>query len=125
MRELAGREIGARIAAARKQAGAMTQDELADLLGVTMRSVQNYESGDTIPWRHFKRLEEIFQCPLEWFLHGDEAAKSPSDVDALLRQALGERADEQDRQHEEVMAAISELAEQLRAIAADRARQLE
>jgi len=49
----------------------MTQDELADLLGVTTRSVQGYEAGDVVPWKHFQRLEDVFQRPLQWFLHGD------------------------------------------------------
>ena len=37
-----------------------------------MRSVQNYEAGDVIPYKHFRRLEEITGKPLAWFLRGDE-----------------------------------------------------
>lgn len=88
MRELAGQEIGARIAQARKEAGGMTQDELADLLGVSMRSVQNYEAGEVVPWRHFELLGEIFNRSLSWFLHGlaePEHTESAQLADLLAR----------------------------------------
>lgn len=72
MRQFEQREIGARIARARKMAGDMTQDELADLLNVSKRSVQDYEAGITVPWKHFQLLEDAFKKPLTWFLHGEE-----------------------------------------------------
>lgn len=66
------REIGTRIAQARKEAG-MTQPELAEVLNVSHRSVQDYEAGKTVPYKYFPRLEEIFpgRGP-GWWLHGRE-----------------------------------------------------
>jgi transcriptional regulator with XRE-family HTH domain len=50
----------------------MTQKTLAELLCVCKRSVQAYESGTTIPYRHLHRLAQIFERPSSWFLYGDE-----------------------------------------------------
>ena len=82
MQQFAGAEIGARIAQARREAGAMTQDQLAELLNVSKRSVQEYEAGNTIPWKHFQSMAGIFKKPLEWFLHG-EAASDEAMTEAL------------------------------------------
>lgn len=48
MNEERGKEIGARIVAAREEAG-MTQADLADLLTVHVRALGNYERGERIP----------------------------------------------------------------------------
>jgi len=45
------KRIGERITRARRESG-LTQRDLADQLGITTRSVQNYESGAIVPWRH-------------------------------------------------------------------------
>jgi len=37
------------------------------------RSLQDYESGDTIPYRHFAELGNLLGRRPEWFLHGDDA----------------------------------------------------
>jgi transcriptional regulator with XRE-family HTH domain len=94
MAQLESQAIGQRIAQARKESGGMTQEELADLLAVTTRSIQGYEAGDVIPYRHFAQLGEIFGRPLEWFLHGE--ATRPADDQLLshlepLLQELNER----------------------------------
>ena len=70
-----GGALGRRIARARHEAGWMTQKTLAELLCVCKRSVQAYESGATIPYRHLHRLAEIFERPASWFLYGDEPAE--------------------------------------------------
>jgi hypothetical protein len=49
------------------------------------RSVQDYEAGLTIPWRHFQRLEEIFKTPMGWFLHGEEQGGGDGLEDRLDR----------------------------------------
>jgi len=85
MQQFAAREIGARIGLARKEAGGMTQEQLAELLDVSARSVQDYEAGITIPWKHFQRLEVIFKRPMGWFLHGDVDGE-PADVRRLLEE---------------------------------------
>jgi transcriptional regulator with XRE-family HTH domain len=84
VREFATEEIGERIARARKQAGGMTQEQLADLLDVSKRSLQDYEAGKTIPWKYFQLLEKILKRPLEWFLYGEEGtATTALDADDL------------------------------------------
>lgn len=70
--QLESQEIGQRLAKARREAG-MTQEEVADLVGVSTRSWQGYEAGDVVPYRHFKNLAGILNRPIEWFLHGDES----------------------------------------------------
>jgi transcriptional regulator with XRE-family HTH domain len=51
----------------------MSQRELADLLGVTERSIQAYEQGEVIPYRFVRQLESALGKPAAWFLHGDDA----------------------------------------------------
>lgn len=72
------KEIGARIAQARSEAGGMTQDELAHLLGLTSRSVQAHESGAVIPYRYLREYERVLGKPAAWFLHGDAAVLGSS-----------------------------------------------
>ena len=83
------REIGRRIALARREAGGMTQRELSDLLGVTERSIAAYEAGDVIPYRLMKRLEAVTNRPASWILYGDSAGSA---IEVLLREII-ERLD--------------------------------
>lgn len=87
MRQFAQQEIGERIAQARKESGGMTQEELAELLNVSKRSVQDYEAGTTVPWKYFQLLEEVFKRPLSWFLHGEEE-QLPQDLAQQLADAM-------------------------------------
>lgn len=83
--QLRSKEIGERIAQARREADGMTQRELADLLGVTERSVAAYESGDVIPYRFMRQLEEILQMSASWFLYGEEATGGdPKEILSIL-----------------------------------------
>lgn len=68
-----GREIGQRIADARHEAGGMGQRELGELVGVTERSIQAWESGEVIPYRYLRDLESALGRPAAWFLHGEDA----------------------------------------------------
>lgn len=65
--------IGARVIQARKELGGMRQEELADLLKVSIRSMQAYESGEVVPYRKMKDLERVLGRSMAWILHGDEA----------------------------------------------------
>jgi transcriptional regulator with XRE-family HTH domain len=113
MQQFAAREIGERIAQARREHGAMTQEQLAELLDVSTRAVQDYEGGRRIPWKHFKRLEQIFQRSLEWFLHG-ETEEEPALLERL------ESVDERLAVIEEVLSLLVP-ADQVDALAAARA----
>jgi DNA-binding XRE family transcriptional regulator len=59
--------IGRRIARARA-AARLTQQDLAERLGVTRRSVQGYEAGKVAPYRHLDRLAAVLNRPKSWFL---------------------------------------------------------
>lgn len=69
MAELQEAEIRARIKRARKEAG-LSQTELADLLAVIPRTVQNYEN-DHVPWNRIRDIAEITAQSTRWLLHGD------------------------------------------------------
>jgi transcriptional regulator with XRE-family HTH domain len=88
MQQFVAQEIGARIAQARREAGGMTQDQLAELLNVSKRSLQDYESGTTIPWKYFQVLQQVFERPLDWFLHGDPKDGSTANHDPDQLQAV-------------------------------------
>lgn len=80
------KEIGKRIAEARHEAGGMTQEELAALIGVSPRSVQAYELGEVIPYRQLRDLEQKLGKPVAWFLHGEEAMQARDDqLELILR----------------------------------------
>jgi transcriptional regulator with XRE-family HTH domain len=72
------KEVAERIVTARKAQG-LTQVELAELVGVSPRSMQGYENAEVIPYRKMKDLARVLNRPVEWLLHGDEAI-APADV---------------------------------------------
>lgn len=74
-------DVGGRIKQARLEQDGMKQRELADLLGVSERSVIAYEQGEVIPYRFMRELEKALGKPAAWFLHGDAA---PASNDALI-----------------------------------------
>ena len=83
--------IGARIARARTEAG-VTQEELADLVGVSTRSLQGYEAGAVKPYRHLDALASALNRPVAWFLHGDDVAPDPQRMTPLLGELEAEVA---------------------------------
>jgi transcriptional regulator with XRE-family HTH domain len=114
MQQFAAAEIGARIAQARREAGGVTQEQLAELLNVSTRSIQDYEAGTTIPWRHFQQLSAVFNRKVEWFLRGDE--QEPE-----VRESA---TPDLERRLEEVAALVGEGLARLEAGIADVARRL-
>ena len=72
--------IGSRIREARLEAGGMKQRELADLLGVSERSVVAYESGEVIPYRFMRDLERALGKSAAWILHGEEAVPNEAEL---------------------------------------------
>jgi transcriptional regulator with XRE-family HTH domain len=105
------REIGLRIAAARRESG-LTQAEFAKLVGVTPRSVQAYEAGKIVPWRHLDRFEEITRRPRSWFLRGSngpDPTPTGTELEERLVLLVGRVATEAERLFE----ATSRLADLL------------
>ena len=64
-------EVGQRIVDARKELG-LNQEELAELAGVSQRSMQAYETGEVIPYRKMREIAQVLQVSPTWILHGEE-----------------------------------------------------
>lgn len=76
-------EIRARIRRAREEAG-LTRDQLADLLTVHWRTVENYEKKTT-PWALLDKIAAVTGKRVEWLLHGDDVEAVASNGDRLER----------------------------------------
>lgn len=105
--------VGGRIAQARKQRG-LTQRQLAEGLGVTVRSVQSYESGAVLPYRHLARLGALLHRSPAWFLHGRTSGVEERDALVALRREFHDRF----RTLDEQLGQLNERLEQLRGLAA-------
>ena len=67
---------GKRIKEMRKRAG-MTQAQLAELLGVTLRAVQYWEAGKTVPTiEMLKRISEVCNCTQSWIEDDESGLKT-------------------------------------------------
>lgn len=82
--QLEAQAIGERIAQARREAG-LTQEEVADLATFSKRSLQDYEAGVTIPYKHMREIARLLNRPVPWFLHGDAEESIPSSLERLDR----------------------------------------
>jgi transcriptional regulator with XRE-family HTH domain len=91
-----GGAIGERIARARKESG-LTQEELAGLVGVSARSIQGYEAGTVVPYRHLSELAKVTNRELSWILAGDQPADLPLEVVERLVTLVEEVAGEAKR----------------------------
>lgn len=65
-------EIGARIREARDEKG-LTQEELAAVMPFSRRSLQDYEAGVSIPYKHLTEIGRVLGHSPAWFLRGEEA----------------------------------------------------
>lgn len=115
MAELSRAAIAQRIAKARKQSG-LTQNELADLMHVHYRTVQDWESPkkEATPWDRLDELAAVTGISRNWLLHGEDEAAVPDAQSVLRRLSLLEetvaRADDVQRGFEALEAAIARLA---------------
>ena len=66
-------KFGQKVQEQRKKAG-LLQQELADKLGVTKRTLANYEGGNSYPQNRglYAKLAEIFKVDINYFLTEDE-----------------------------------------------------
>jgi transcriptional regulator with XRE-family HTH domain len=96
--------IGRRIAQARREAG-LTQEELGQLIGVTTRSVQGYEAGNVVPFRHLGKLESATGKTRGWLLYGEDDGGSVGEVATTLAALVAQIAEDAER--------IARAAEQL------------
>jgi transcriptional regulator with XRE-family HTH domain len=78
--------VGERIKQARQEAG-LTQDELADLVGIGMRQIQYYEAGESDPYRRINKIAEVTNTTAGWLLHGEVPVSEPA-ADELAARLL-------------------------------------
>jgi transcriptional regulator with XRE-family HTH domain len=95
MGEIDRAAISIRLAQSRQEV-ALTQSEMAELLTVHLRSIQNYESPKVraIPFDQLEQWGQITGRNKEWLLHGDEPLIVADDRLAAIEQELrriGER----------------------------------
>lgn len=72
----------------------INQEKLGELLGVTKRTVQNYEKSDMYPKKKeiYYKLAEIFDVNVNYFLTEDEEApqlKNDNDINELTKVICG------------------------------------
>jgi transcriptional regulator with XRE-family HTH domain len=84
MAQFEAAEIGARIRQARKERG-LSQQQLAEIGPFSKRSLQDYETGKTIPYSHLRDLARLLHKPEEWFLYGVEPISQDEELLAQLR----------------------------------------
>lgn len=92
MAQFEAQEIGARIQQARKEKG-LTQEELAEMASFSKRSLQDYETGQTIPYRQLQELGRLLGRPTEWFLYGEKDPAAGADLEQVLEAVEGLRAE--------------------------------
>lgn len=55
----------------------LSQDEAAEMLNISKATLQNYESGKTIPqWDMVKRIGEVYNFPTDFIFFGADYALS-------------------------------------------------
>lgn len=87
--------IGARLASARHESG-LTQEQLAEMASFSKRSLQDYEAGETIPYRHMREISGLLGRDVEWFLHGERPQATEDELASIadrLRSLEGQVAD--------------------------------
>lgn len=95
--------IGERIKVARERSG-LRQEDLAALINVSTRTVQNLEAGDVKPYTHLKAVAVATKVTVEWLLHGD-SEETEEDRLAVLEGRIERLA----RESEEARAILAEL----------------
>jgi transcriptional regulator with XRE-family HTH domain len=81
------KQVGRRLVEARRELG-ISQKEVSELIHISERSMQAYESGEVFPVRKLRQLSTVLDKPIAWILHGDKAEAAPSDVVPVLREVV-------------------------------------
>lgn len=82
--------FGMNLQALRRRSG-MTQEGLADALGVSRQSVSKWESDGSFPeMEKLVQLCDLFGCPLDMLVRGDVEANHPAK--RRMRSRRGKRA---------------------------------
>ena len=100
-------EIGARIKQARLESG-LTQIDLAGMGMFSYRSLQGWETGERIPFKHFAELGQLLRKTSEWFLYGDVEESFPT-IDTSRYDELLTRLAELETQQLEILEALRRL----------------
>jgi transcriptional regulator with XRE-family HTH domain len=89
MGEIDRAAISVRLAQARAEVG-LTQSEMAELLTVHLRSIQNYESPKmrVVPFDRLEQWAQLTGRTKEWLLHGDEPLVVADDRLAAIEEEL-------------------------------------
>ena len=66
----------------------LTQVELAELVGVSQRSMQAYENGEVVPYRKMKEIAAVLEVSTAWLLHGNESAGEDSERLARIERQM-------------------------------------
>jgi transcriptional regulator with XRE-family HTH domain len=104
--------IGSRIKQARLEAGGLTQEQLASLGSFSYRSLQDWEAGSRIPFKHLAELGKLLNKSADWFLYGDEPVLPESDAMARYEKVLT-RIGEVEQQQRELLGVVRDLLERL------------
>ena len=93
---LSSKEIGAKVKLLRKHAG-MTQERLAELVGVSFQQIQKYENGSTkLNTDKLQQVASALKVPASAFFDEDTYEKSPlSDREKKLVKAFRNLEDEE------------------------------
>lgn len=75
-------QIGQRVGEKRRLRG-YTQEEFAELMGVSVRSVQQWEAGETTPLRRLDKMASLLETTVEWILGGDRPAVEVETIEQL------------------------------------------
>lgn len=120
----ADKERGKRLRALRERAGC-SQEEVARKLGVTSKTVWNWEAGSGIQSRHLRAVAELYGRPVE-DLQGSVEIPSPFALREYINESLQEFRDDfkqveasmrrQDRERNEIAANLVRLLEQQTAL---------
>ena len=103
---------GKRLSEARGEAH-ISQRTLAAQLGVSVRTVQNYEAGRFVPYRHLDALSRLLQRPSAWLLYGHE----DPETEELIQRSRAQR-DRRKQNLEQLRELREELAGKCRALEA-------